>query len=122
MLGLAIFVRALGDEAGLTNGRFVGITDTNGRTILSAAFTMSLLVIIINSQEAIRAVPSSLREASFGIGGKFWYWGDALADDLADCPTSGHSRYPHRCDPLPSAGSGGNSAPSGGGRADLYHT
>ncbi|MBE7512766.1 MAG: phosphate ABC transporter permease PstA [Anaerolineales bacterium] len=75
MLGLAIFVRALGDEAGLTNGRFVGITDTNGRTILSAAFTMSLLilpVIIINSQEAIRAVPSSLREASFGIGATRW--------------------------------------------------
>ena len=62
MLGLAIFVRALSGVTG-------------GRTILSAALTMSLLilpVIIINAQEAIRAVPSSLREASYGIGGTKW--------------------------------------------------
>lgn len=75
MLGLSLFVRALGDEAGITNGRVFGITDTNGRTILSASLTMSLLilpVIIINSQEAIRAVPASLREASYGIGATKW--------------------------------------------------
>jgi phosphate transport system permease protein len=62
LLGLAIFVRAL-----------EGITQ--GRTILSAALTMGLLilpVIIINAQEALRAVPSTLREASFGLGATKW--------------------------------------------------
>jgi phosphate transport system permease protein len=62
LLGLAIFVRALE-------------TVTVGRTILSAGLTMGLLilpVIIINSQEAIRAVPSSIREASFGLGATQW--------------------------------------------------
>lgn len=47
----------------------------NGRTILSAALTLSLLilpVIVINSQEALRAVPNSLREASYGLGATKW--------------------------------------------------
>jgi phosphate transport system permease protein len=72
ILGLAIFVRAL---AGLTSGAAFGVTDSNGRTILSAAFTMALLVLpllIINAQEAIRAVPNSLRQASYGLGGTKW--------------------------------------------------
>lgn len=62
LLGLAIFVRAL-----------EGITQ--GRTIISAALTMSLLilpVIIINAQEALRAVPPSIREASYGMGATKW--------------------------------------------------
>ncbi len=62
LLGLAVFVRVL-----------EGITQ--GRTILSASLTMGLLVlpvIIINAQEALRAVPSSLREASFGLGATRW--------------------------------------------------
>lgn len=72
MLGLAIFVRALEQ---LTSGAFIGITDSNGRTVISAAFTMALLilpVVIINAQEAIRAVPSSIREASYGVGATKW--------------------------------------------------
>jgi phosphate transport system permease protein len=72
MLGLAVFVRALGD---ITSGAFVGVTDSNGRTVLSAGLTMALLilpVLIINAQEAIRAVPSSIREASFGLGATKW--------------------------------------------------
>jgi phosphate transport system permease protein len=80
MLGLAIFVRALGP---LTSGQVFGITDTNGRTILSAGLTMALLilpVIIINAQEALRAVPRSLREAAFGLGATRWQtvWGHVL--------------------------------------------
>jgi phosphate transport system permease protein len=80
MLGLAIFVRALGP---LTSGEVFGVTDTNGRTILSAGLTMALLilpVIIINAQEAIRAVPGSLREAAFGLGATKWQtvWGHVL--------------------------------------------
>jgi phosphate transport system permease protein len=62
MLGLLLFVRVLSDFTG-------------GRSILSGALTMSMLVlpvIIANAQEAIRAVPSSLREASYGMGATRW--------------------------------------------------
>ena len=68
MLGLAIFVRGLEQ---FTSGAMFGVTDASGRTILSAALTMTLLIlplIIINTQEAIRAVPTGLREAAYGIG------------------------------------------------------
>ena len=61
-MGLAIFVRLLG---GLTQGR----------TIISAGMTLALLIlpiIIINSREAIKAVPASLRESSYGIGATKW--------------------------------------------------
>ena len=72
MLGLFLFVRGL--EA-LTSGGWFGIEGGNGRTVLSAVLTMALLVlpiIIINAQEAIRAVPLSLRQASYGIGATRW--------------------------------------------------
>jgi phosphate transport system permease protein len=62
LLGLAIFVRAL--EA-----------VTQGRSVISAAMTMALLIlpiIIINAQEALRAVPPSIREASYGLGATRW--------------------------------------------------
>jgi phosphate transport system permease protein len=75
MLGLAIFVRTLGP---ITSGALFGLTDpatANGRTIISGGLTLALLVlplIIINAQEAIRAVPDSLRQASYGIGATKW--------------------------------------------------
>jgi phosphate transport system permease protein len=75
MLGLAIFVRSL---QAITSGAAFGLVDpttSNGRTILSASLTLALLVlplIIINAQEAIRAVPYSIREASYGVGGTKW--------------------------------------------------
>jgi phosphate transport system permease protein len=75
ILGLAIFVRALEP---LTSGEVFGLVDpttANGRTVLSAGLTLGLLVlpiIIINAQEAIRAVPRSLRNASFGVGATKW--------------------------------------------------
>jgi phosphate transport system permease protein len=75
ILGLAIFVRALEP---LTSGTLLGLADpttANGRTILSAGLTLGLLIlpmIIINAQEAIRAVPSSLRQASYGLGATRW--------------------------------------------------
>lgn len=59
ILGLAIFVR------------FFGF----GRSILAASATLSLLVlpvVIISAQEAIRAVPGSLREAAYGVGATRW--------------------------------------------------
>src|SRR3954471_3659416 len=59
LLGLGVFVSWL----------------TLGRTVLSGALTMALLilpVVIIASQEAIRAVPPSLREAAFALGATRW--------------------------------------------------
>ncbi|MBX3046233.1 MAG: phosphate ABC transporter permease PstA [Anaerolineales bacterium] len=75
ILGLAIFVRVLGQ---FTSGIAFGASDpatANGRTILSAGLTLGVLVlplIIINAQEAIKAVPNSLRQASFGLGATRW--------------------------------------------------
>ncbi len=84
MLGLAIFVRAL--EA-LTSGSIFGVTDSNGRTILSAGLTMGILVlplVIINAQEAIKAVPDSIRQAAFGVGATRWQtvWSHVLPNAL----------------------------------------
>src|SRR5690606_31250784 len=87
ILGLAIFVRALGQ---FTSGIAFGVTDTataNGRTILSAGLTLGMLVlplIIINAQEAIKAVPSSLRQASYGLGATRWetVWHHVLPNAL----------------------------------------
>ncbi len=72
ILGLAIFVRAMDP---LTSGKIFGVEGANGRTILSAGLTMALLVLpilITNAQEAIRAVPNSLRQASYGLGATKW--------------------------------------------------
>lgn len=75
MLGLVIFVRALTQ---ITSGSLFGTVsadEASGRTILSAGLTLGLLilpVIIINGQEAIRAVPDSLREAAYGVGSTRW--------------------------------------------------
>jgi len=47
----------------------------NGRTLISAGLTLVLLIlpiIIINAQEAIRAVPYTIREASYGLGATRW--------------------------------------------------
>jgi phosphate transport system permease protein len=87
ILGLAIFVRVLEP---LTSGTIFGITDpttANGRTILSAGLSLGLLVlplIIINAQEAIRAVPGSLRRASYGIGATKWQtvWSHVLPNSI----------------------------------------
>lgn len=59
LLGLAVFVRTLG----------------LGRSVIAGALTLSLLIlptVILATQEALRAVPSSLRDASFGLGATRW--------------------------------------------------
>lgn len=59
LFGLTIFVRTL----------------SLGNSVLAAGFTMSLLilpVIIVAAQEAIRAVPGELRDASLGMGATKW--------------------------------------------------
>ncbi|MBN1922981.1 MAG: phosphate ABC transporter permease PstA [Anaerolineae bacterium] len=87
MLGLAIFVRGLEP---LTSGAWLGAGDpttANGRTVLSAGLTLALLVLpllIINAQEAIKAVPASLRQASYGLGATRWQtiWHHVLPNAL----------------------------------------
>jgi phosphate transport system permease protein len=84
ILGLAIFVRAL---EFFSSGAMFGITDSNGRTIISAALTMALLtlpLIIVNAQEAIKAVPDSFRQASYGLGATKWQtiWAHILPNAL----------------------------------------
>jgi phosphate transport system permease protein len=59
LLGLEIFVRVL----------------NFGGSLLAGALTLSLLIlpiIIVATREAIKAVPNSLREASYGIGATKW--------------------------------------------------
>src|SRR5699024_6954089 len=46
-----------------------------GRSVAAGALTLALLilpVVVISSREAIRAVPPSLREASYGLGATKW--------------------------------------------------
>ncbi len=85
MLGLALFVRVLEP---FTSGSMFGVTDSNGRTILAAGLTMGMLVlplIIINAQEAIKAVPDSLRQAAYGVGATKWQtiWHHVLPNSIA---------------------------------------
>ncbi len=59
LLGLGIFVELM----------------NIGRVVLAGSLTMALLslpVIIIASQEALRAVPLSLRQAAYGVGATRW--------------------------------------------------
>jgi len=60
LLGVAVFVRF----GGLSLG-----------AVVAGGFTLSLLIlpiVIVTSQEAIRSVPDSLREASYGMGATRW--------------------------------------------------
>lgn len=59
ILGLALFVRAL----------------MLGSSLLAAGFTLGLLtlpIVIVVSEEALKAVPNSMREAAFGLGATRW--------------------------------------------------
>ena len=88
MLGLAVFVRFLEP---VTSGAAFGLVEAgataNGRTVLSAGLTLGLLglpIIIIASQEAIKVVPPSLKEASMGLGATKWQtiWHHVLSNAL----------------------------------------
>jgi phosphate transport system permease protein len=59
LLGLGLFVRALG----------------MGRSVLAGAATLALLalpVVILSTREALRTVPSSIREGSYALGATKW--------------------------------------------------
>jgi phosphate transport system permease protein len=66
LLGLAIFVKALGSITG---------PEVSGRSLISAGLTLAVMVlpiVIITSAEALRAVPRSIREAGYGVGATRW--------------------------------------------------
>ncbi|THE65884.1 phosphate ABC transporter permease PstA [Salinadaptatus halalkaliphilus] len=59
LLGLAVFVRAL----------------QTGASLIAGALTLTLLIlpiVIVQSQESLRAVPDSMRQASYGTGATKW--------------------------------------------------
>ncbi len=59
LLGLGLFVRAMG----------------MGRSVLSGAATLALLalpVVILSTREAVRTVPSTIREGSYALGATKW--------------------------------------------------
>lgn len=90
ILGLTVFVRMFGWYSGSQElGRaeqllantlqkfsgLIGLSLPFGPTVISGALTLSLLVlpvVIISTQEALRAVPSSLRHASYALGATKW--------------------------------------------------
>ena len=67
LLGLGLFVRTMG----------------MGRSVLAGASTLALLVlpvIILSTREALRAVPSSIREGAYALGATRWQtvWSQVL--------------------------------------------
>jgi phosphate transport system permease protein len=67
LLGLGLFVRAMG----------------MGRSVMAGASTLALLVlpvVILATREALRAVPSSIREGSYALGATKWQtiWSQVL--------------------------------------------
>ena len=64
LLGLAVFVALLSN-----------VGEANGANVLTGGLTLAVLIlplVIITSAEAIRAVPSTIREAGYGIGASRW--------------------------------------------------
>ena len=62
LLGLAVFVKAMG-----------GIT--GGSSVISAGLALGVLVfpvVVITAAEAVRAVPQSIRDAAYGLGATQW--------------------------------------------------
>lgn len=62
LLGIAVFVVLLRDFTG-------------GQSIISGGFTLAIVVlpiVIITSAESLRAVPSAIREAGYGVGATKW--------------------------------------------------
>lgn len=58
----------------LALGLFVYILDL-GQSILTAGLTLGLLIlpiVIVSTREAIRAIPTSIREAAYGVGATKW--------------------------------------------------
>jgi phosphate transport system permease protein len=64
LLGLAVFVALLSK-----------VGEANGANVITGGLTLAVLIlplVIITSAEAIRAVPTAIREAGYGIGASRW--------------------------------------------------
>ena len=72
ILGLQLFVRGtIGYGPAICIGEQCGF----GRSVMSGALTLTLLILpieIVAAQEAIKSVPPSIREASYGVGATKW--------------------------------------------------
>lgn len=72
ILGLALFVRTISLSAGSVEINFgLGLD----QVILSGALTLALVVlpiVILAAQEALRSVPSTIRQASYALGATRW--------------------------------------------------
>jgi len=67
ILGLAVFVKWLGDDG---NGGLTG-----GRSVISGGLTLAVLVlpiVVITTTEALRAVPQGIREGALAVGATRW--------------------------------------------------
>lgn len=77
LLGLGLFIN-LGGFSGQTvtiAGVSINLSGLPAGSLLAGGLAVSLLIlpiVIISSQEAIRSVPDSLRQASFGMGATQW--------------------------------------------------
>jgi phosphate transport system permease protein len=66
ILGLVVFVQAL---------RAITGPDSSGRSYISGGLTLSVLVmpiVVLVTMEALRSVPTSLREGAYGVGATRW--------------------------------------------------
>ena len=66
LLGLTVFVKLILEGM---------VGQLSGRTLIAGGMTLSMLVLaimVITTQEALRAVPMALREASYGVGATPW--------------------------------------------------
>jgi phosphate transport system permease protein len=66
ILGLVVFVKALHAVTG---------PDSHGRSYISGGLTLAVLVmpiVILITMEALRAVPSNIREGAYGVGATRW--------------------------------------------------
>jgi len=66
ILGLVVFVKALSAVTG---------PDSHGRSYISGGLTLAVLVmpiVILITMEALRAVPSNIREGAYGVGATRW--------------------------------------------------
>jgi phosphate transport system permease protein len=66
LLGLALFAILLRDITGPANA---------GRSLMTGGLTLAILVlpiVIITASEALRAVPTTIREAAYGVGATRW--------------------------------------------------
>jgi len=66
LLGLGLFVKLILEQL---------LGQDSGRTLVAGGLTLTVLVLpimVITSQEALRAVPLELREASYGVGATRW--------------------------------------------------